>query len=262
MFNFHWMARENYSMENLIELSNQINSIGYYSVLFTYHSKTPDYFIKIPYIINKDHNFKYMIAIRTHAISPEYLKMQCDGFNEIQKNRLMINFVAGQIAPDEDEPIPTVDRINESMTMDSRKNYLGDFLKTFMNFPGEKPEIVISGASDQIIESSKKYADITLNELDQYINKQISNTNIKKKMVVLGICIRDTEEEVYKIIDNNDDMLGLTLGYFGTKEKVLNNILKLRDIGITDIMVAAFFGDPEKDRIHDLIKEIKEKYSV
>lgn len=252
------MARENYSIDDLISLSNKINEVGYYSILFTYHSKTPDYFIKIPHIINKLHNFKYMIAIRTHAISPEYLKMQCDGFNEIQKNRLMINFVAGQVMPDEETPIPLIDRINEDMSMESRKDHLGNFVKIFTNFKGEKPEIVMSGSSDKVLSVAEEYADITLNELDQYIDKKIQNKNISKKMVVLGICIRDTKEEVYKIIDNNDDMLGLTPEFFGTKEEVLNNILKLQDIGVTDIMVAAFFGDPEKDRIHDLIKDLKE----
>jgi hypothetical protein len=252
------MARENYSIDDLINLSNKIDEVGYYSILFTYHSKTPDYFIKIPHIINKSHRLKYMIAIRTHAISPEYLKMQCDGFNDIQKNRLMINFVAGQMMPDEETPIPLIDRINEDMSMESRKNHLFNFIKIFTKFNGQKPEIVMSGSSDIVLNAAEEYADITLNELDQYIDKKIQNKNISKKMVVLGICIRDTKEEVYKIIDNNDDMLGLTPGFFGTKEEVLNNILKLQDIGVTDIMVAAFFGDPEKHRIHDLIKDLKE----
>lgn len=257
MFNFHWLARENYSIENLIELSNELEEIGYYSVLLTYNSKTPDSFIKIPHIINKNHKLKYMIAIRPHSISPEYLKMQCDGFNEIQLNRLIINFVAGDLLQDEDKPIPTVDRINSFMDLESRRNHLNIFLEIFKNLPGEKPEIAVSGSSDQILNSAEQYSDILITELSQYINRELSNKNIGKKVVKINVCIRNTQQEIDEIIKNNL-INGLDPEYSGTKDKVMSNILKLQNIGIKDIMVSAGFGDLQKYRIHDLIKTIKE----
>jgi hypothetical protein len=257
MFNFHWLARENYSIKNLIELSNELESVGYYSVLLTYNSKTPDSFIKIPHVINKTHKLKYMIAIRPHAISPEYLKMQCDGFYEIQPNRLIINFVAGDLLQDEDVPIPTVDRINSFMDLESRRNHLNIFLEIFKSLPGEKPEIAVSGSSDQILNSAEQHSDILITELSQYINKGLSSKNINKTVVKINVCIRDTQKEIDEIIKNKT-IQGLDPEYSGTKDKVIGKILKLHDIGIRDIMVSAGFGDSQKYRIHDLVKTIKE----
>jgi hypothetical protein len=257
MFNFHWLARENYSIENLIELSNELEAVGYYSVLLTYHSNTPDSFIKIPHIINKNHKIKYMIAIRPHSISPEYLKMQCDGFKEIQDDRLIINFVAGNLLEDESTPVPTVDRILEKMDLDSRRDHLNKFLEIFKGLPGDKPEIAISGSSEKILVSAEEYADALIVELFPYINKYISSKNINKKIVKVTLCIRETKEEIDEIFKNKT-IQGLDFEYSGTKDEVMGKILKLHDIGIRDIMVSAGFGDLQKHRIHDLVKTIKE----
>jgi alkanesulfonate monooxygenase SsuD/methylene tetrahydromethanopterin reductase-like flavin-dependent oxidoreductase (luciferase family) len=257
MFNFHWLARENYSIENLIELSNELEAVGYYSVLLTYHSNTPDSFIKIPHIINKNHKIKYMIAIRPHSISPEYLKMQCDGFKEIQDDRLIINFVAGNLLEDESTPVPTVDRILEKMDLDSRRDHLNKFLEIFKGLPGDKPEIAISGSSEKILVSAEEYADALIVELFPYINKYISSKNINKKIVKVTLCIRETKEEIYEIFKNKT-IQGLDFEYSGTRDEVMGKILKLHDIGIRDIMVSAGFGDSQKYRIHDLVKTIKE----
>jgi alkanesulfonate monooxygenase SsuD/methylene tetrahydromethanopterin reductase-like flavin-dependent oxidoreductase (luciferase family) len=257
MFNFHWLARENYSIENLIELSNELEAVGYYSVLLTYHSNTPDSFIKIPHIINKNHKIKYMIAIRPHSISPEYLKMQCDGFKEIQDDRLIINFVAGNLLEDESTPVPTVDRILEKMDLDSRRDHLNKFLEIFKGLPGDKPEIAISGSSEKILVSAEEYADALIVELYPYINKHIYGKDINKKIVTVNLCIRETQEEIDEIFKNKT-IQGLDPKYSGTKDKVIGNILKLHDIGIKDIMVSAGFGDLQKYRIHDLVKTIKE----
>jgi alkanesulfonate monooxygenase SsuD/methylene tetrahydromethanopterin reductase-like flavin-dependent oxidoreductase (luciferase family) len=257
MFNFHWLARENYSVENLIDLSNDLDNAGYDSVLLTYHSNTPDSFIKIPHIINKNQKIKYMIAIRPHSISPEYLKMQCDGFKEIQDNRLIINFVAGNLLEDEGTPVPTIDRITEKMDLDSRRDYLDKFLEIFKGLSGGKPEIAISGSSEKILDAAEKHADYLIIELYAYIDKNIYIKNINKKIVNLILCIRETQEEIDEIFKNKT-IQGLDPEYCGTKDKVMNNILKLHDIGIKDIMVSAGFGDLQKHRIHDLVKTIKE----
>jgi len=257
LINFHWLARENYSIENLIDLSNDLDNAGYYSVLLTYHSNTPDSFIKIPHIINKNHKIKYMIAIRPHSISPEYLKMQCDGFKEIQNNRLIINFVAGNLLEDESTPIPTVDRILEKMDIDSRRDHLNKFLEIFKGLPGDKPEIAISGSSEKILIAAEEYADALIVELFPYINKHIYRKNINKKIVTVNLCIRETQEEINEIFKNKT-IRGIDLEYSGTKDKVIGKILKLHDIGIRDIMVSAGFGDSQKYRIHDLVKTIKE----
>ena len=100
--NIHWMQRfDGGSPEELKTLSNVLEFAGYYSTLTVYHSQIPDYWIKIANIINPDHKLKYMIAMRTYAISPEYCAMMCEAFNELSPNRLILNIAAGDIQSDE-----------------------------------------------------------------------------------------------------------------------------------------------------------------
>jgi uncharacterized protein (UPF0333 family) len=162
---------------------------------------------------------------------------------------------------DEDAPIPTVDRLSNSMDLESRRNHLKNFLEIFKSLPGEKPEIAVSGSSDQILNSAEQYSDMVITELSQYINKGILNKNIGKKVVKINVCIRNTQKEIDEIIKNNL-INGLDPEYSGTRDKVMSNILKLQNIGLKDIMVSAGFGDLEKNKIHGLIKDIKEMGNV
>ena len=255
MFNFHWLARENYSIEELKSISSKLNEAGYESVLFTYHSQTPDTFIKIPRIIDINHKIKYMIAIRPHAISPEYLQMQCDGFNEIQKDRLIINFVAGDIMSGEDQPIPLINKKDTKTDLESRKENLVEFLEIFSKLSNNRSQIAITGTSDILIKAAEKYAGTLISPLYAYNN--IVNSNINKKIIAVRVFIRDTQDEVDSIIKNNPEY-GLNPEYSGAEDKVIKSILKLHNKGIKDIMLAAVFGDLEKDRIHNLVKKIKE----
>ena len=76
MIRLHWMSRvEDMSIDGLSKLSDKLDDIGYYSLLLVYHSLIADNWMKAARILNKNHKLKYMIALRTYAVSPEYLSL-------------------------------------------------------------------------------------------------------------------------------------------------------------------------------------------
>ena len=73
MIRFHYMARtDDLTLKGLSDLSDKLDLHGYYSILLVYSPSDSDFLIKVANILNKKHNIKYMPAIRTYAISPEY----------------------------------------------------------------------------------------------------------------------------------------------------------------------------------------------
>lgn len=248
MFNFHWLARENYSIQDIKNLSNELDFYNYDSVLFTYHSNTSDNFIKIANAIDKKNKIKYMIAIRPHTVSPEYLKMQCEAFNEIDQNRLIINFVAGNIQPDENVP---------EYDINQRRIILNNFLKEFTESKWNMPLIAVSGSSDLILKSAKNYADFLILELSAYLTKEISKKYINKTIITIPISVKDNKNNI-NFNDQNNIINGISMDYYGTEKEIIKKILNLKTIGITDIMIAAEFNEPQKNKIHNIVKTIKE----
>ena len=85
------------SVDHLKTTSNIVDEFGYESMLLVYHSQLDDPWIKAARALDTNHKFKYMPAIRTYAISPEYCAMMCKSFYEISPNRLMLNIVSGDL---------------------------------------------------------------------------------------------------------------------------------------------------------------------
>lgn len=77
--------------------ANELDEAGYKSVLHVFDSHTSNYFIKIARILNRQHNFKYLVALRTFTISPDFCATILKAFHEIQPNRVALNLLAGDL---------------------------------------------------------------------------------------------------------------------------------------------------------------------
>ncbi|NBP55851.1 hypothetical protein EBU71_04820 [bacterium] len=252
-----------YNPEELSRLSDKIDSSGYYSMLLTFHSMSPDYWIQSAAALNRSHNFKYMIAIRPYNLSYQYFSMMIEGFNNIQKNRLMINFIAGDFHNRSDE-ITQSDIYNDQFSIDSiekRKIFLRDFVKNYYEYPlsTNKPEFVFSGYSDYSIETAKIFNGITLCMVDDYFSNIKLFKDIKDKMVSVIIIIRETEDEAHSWAKDNLNERQLKYSIIGDKQVVKNKILDLNKHGITDILVSNHYQNKEQkyiDLIHEVVKEL------
>jgi alkanesulfonate monooxygenase SsuD/methylene tetrahydromethanopterin reductase-like flavin-dependent oxidoreductase (luciferase family) len=244
--------------KELKTLSNVLDYSGYYSVLTVYHSKLPDYWIKIANIINPEHRLKYMIAMRTYAISPEYCAMMCEGFNEISSDRLILNVAAGDVHSDESSRSDVVAISELLRTHDDRVKYTSEWLEKFTNLPllKNKPEIVVSGTSKETISNSEKYADAHLCMYSSYKNGLSDLIKTKRVIVSRPIIIRDTTQEAEELYNQLPDDMGKASCLFGTENEIIDNIRLMEAEGITDILVSRTQLDNEHYRIHSMVKRI------
>ena len=78
---------DGYEPENLKNIISYLDNFGYYSMLVVYHSRINDNWIKAARVVSKNQKIKFMIAMRTYAISPEYFSMMYNAFEEIEIGR-------------------------------------------------------------------------------------------------------------------------------------------------------------------------------
>jgi alkanesulfonate monooxygenase SsuD/methylene tetrahydromethanopterin reductase-like flavin-dependent oxidoreductase (luciferase family) len=254
----HWMDINGQGgLNGLRHISEIANLCNYYSILLVYHSLENDNWIQCANVINKEHKFKYHIAIRTYSISPEYFVMMYKSFNEIQKNRIMFNIVAGDIHNSES----SVDNIilgRESLdTVEKRVDYTYIWIKKVLSLLDkcDVPEIVMSGISAKTLDSAAQFADYNLCMMDTYLcNPEMFSRN-KNRMVSAALVIRDTYEEAENVVNNIDESHQSRWTIFGTEQQVIEKIKHLESIGVTDLMIRNHRNDDQYNLIHDLAKK-------
>ena len=260
MLKFHWMSRtSDTSIESLRSLSERVDNAGYYSMLLVYHSTIADHFIKAANVINKEHSFKYMIALRTYALSPEYCSMMCRAFEEIDSNRLMLNVASGDLHPSE-KILENIVYISDLIdTPKKRRVYTEEWLNKFRSLYSEGfiPEIAMAGHNPETQQMAKDMGYGSIFMLDMFLqsfNKPEFIKN-KKQFVSLGAVVRESLEEAenaFSRIPQNEQEWTL----YGTPEIVKQKLKDLKFYGITDILICNPKDDPCEGYIHEIVKEI------
>lgn len=246
------MNRGDINTPNQIQnLSRELDFYGYYSLLLTYHSKNPDLLLKSLIAAEHDVKLKYMLAIRTYAISPEYLAMITASYNEIFPNKLIFNIVSGDLHSDE-TTIEDIVMFKEHLdTPEKRLIYTEKWMNIFLKLckKWHTPEIIMAGHSQETKSMANKFKATHLSMLDMYLKdpKEIIN---KKQMVSLSIIIRDTKEEAESLLTNNSSLWTLC----GTQHEVQEKIKQLEDGGVTDIIISQANQDYNIASVHRMVK--------
>ena len=121
------------SAVELRNLSNYLEDIGYESLLLTFHSESPDYLIKSAAALIPGKKLKYMIALRPYHMSPQYCAMITEGFNQIDSDRLIFNWIAGD-SHNRLEEKPQMDVYGNTDTLDTivkRTTFLRKFVEDY-----------------------------------------------------------------------------------------------------------------------------------
>ncbi|CAB4146011.1 Luciferase-like domain containing protein [uncultured Caudovirales phage] len=246
------------------ELSSKLNDYGYYSILLTYHSRIPDNWIKCANLINLKEKIKYMIAVRTYAISPEYCAMMCESFNRIANDRLMLNIVSGDLHKGESS-VDDVILINDYIkTQEDRVIYTRKFMEKFINMPimNKKPEIVITGRSDYAIETASKYGDYGIMMLSEFLKDPKKFDSINNKIVSCSLLIRETDKECEEFLfnlfgeDSNSSIYKSTI--YGSIDTIKDKIWYFKNkYNINDFLINLYEEDTYSENIHQFIKNIE-----
>lgn len=265
---FHCMTRGNeQSVEYLENLSARLEKAGYESVLLVYHSKVPDFLTKAVRVMSEKQKLKYMVAVRTYAISPEYMAMICQSINEMAPNKIILNVVSGDIQGGETS-IDDLILVNQFLqTTESRINYTDMWLNKFlsMDILRSKPPIVMGGHSDETRRLAIKHNATHLSMINRH-NEHLKGRNPitnRKQMICFGLVVRDTQEEADKFGEEFFSESEKLLFICGTRQHLKDKIKYLESIGISDLLVHDHLQDPQSDRVHDIIEElIKEQNGI
>jgi hypothetical protein len=251
-------------------------------ILFTYRQWQGDFFTFVARTMKLDQKIKYMIAIRPHALSAQYLCMINQSINEIQPERLQINIIAGHIKPDEVDFGGILGTVTDASSIPDRTNYMIDYLKELRDMESngvQIPECYVTCTNIHSLEAVAKlgykiifpYREYKFGYfLDKSVDGQLKpgvgfDLSDKKIMLAISPIIRDTQEEIDAEFPKNivvhtqdgksylDRFRFLNDTAYFTYDNFVRFVKELESKGINEIL---FNGAPESER-DNLIKYIK-----
>jgi hypothetical protein len=226
---YYWFGR--HMDKDLKDISDILEDAGFYGILLPYVAGLGDQIVRVARAINKEQKLKYIVAIRPHTISPQYLLMINKSMNAIDRNRLEINFVPGVIGDDEKDYGGIMGEVNDSSNGLVRRDYLAEYMSVWYNIYDEKPYSYVAGTSAEIVDMVEKYADANMIPYEYLINTKDPIHHIKRPRVV-SVAVRSTD--------------GL-----------LDIIEHIKSLGYEDIMFHGH-GDTDYPLALDVFKLIKE----
>lgn len=245
------------SIHYLKTLSGIVDEFGYESILLVYHSKIDDNWIKAARALDLNHKFKYMPAIRTYSISPEYCAMMSRAFHTIAPNRLMLNIVSGDIHSEETSVEDILFIKDYIDTPEKRLYYTDEWISKFLELAnGTVSEIVMAGHSNETKKMADRYNATHLSMLNMHKQSFFDSSFIKnkKQMVSVSILINDSPEAIKQILNASPGSEQWTI--HGNKDSVKKQIMELKDLGVTDLLINSHVEDDNSSSIHYLIKEM------
>ena len=207
--NFYYFGGVFDNSENL-ETASSLEKNNFKGVMYTYDSTQGDMFVRVAKDIKLNENIKYLIAIRPYTISPQYLQAISDSINEIDSDRLQINFISGYIKDHESKINGIVGDINDKSHSIDRSKYLLNYIETLNNMlPNKNPlDFFISTTNNYIFQSVKKHGNKMIMPYHIYKrgwwsdnygdNSSMVGFDLKNNEVMLAMTpiIRETKEEL------------------------------------------------------------------
>lgn len=270
MLTFNWMLRylpyQNHNL--LLELAKELDEVGYRSILLTVRSRASDYIPAVSRILDQDLKIKYMLAVRPYLLSPQFFMMLVSGMDTIAKDKIIINWVHGTFGTYEnfDGILDMPENMEDpAVRRDHLEKFINLLSKTNMARPIEVPESLISGGNPETIKMASRLGMHLGTGYDIFLNHYeiCSQYNFEKIFVQVSLLIRDTDEEALEEKGKRD--LEPVNVICGSPETVEKELIKLYELGATDLLVSQSFGgekdemQQERKRIHDLVVSMREK---
>lgn len=202
-----------FSDNDTLEGVSTLNNHNFDGVMFTYDATQGDMFVRTAKDIKINEKIKYLIAIRPYTISPQYLYAINQSMNEIQKNRLQINIIAGYIKDHESNVGGIVGDINDSSSSVDRSNYTIKFIESLNEISQNKKieeqlDVYISTTNKYVFDATKKFNNKIILPYSIYKRKfwsdSLKDPSLKipferdgvEIMLAMTPIIRETKEEL------------------------------------------------------------------
>lgn len=256
--NFYWFGRT--TNNNLSNISLDLEDAGFSGMLLPYAVNVGDYCIEVARSMRTDQKLKYIIAIRPYTISPQHLAMIIKSLNNIDPDRVWINFVSGQIIDEEKTMGGIIGEINDLSSQSERRKYLEKYTEIFFDFCKNlniQTKICISGMGNDIAALVEKYGDYNFAAYQAYAQRGGLKKISKPRVISMFPLIRD--EKTVNELKNKKD---LSPDIFPTTEKDLIDLIKqLKIDGIEDVMFYAYTSETEIYNIIDFVKKNKKIFA-
>lgn len=177
-----WFDRYPTNIVGLVKKNKNLQYKKFDGVMYPYVIYNNDYFTKISKIMEKD-NFKYIIAIRPHAISPQYLSMICSSINEINDGVLSINFISGWIYEEEKSFGGILSEINDNSSNIERSNYMLEYTKEFKRISNNK--FYVSTTNKEVFDFCAENDFLMIIPYSWY---KINKFDLTDKKYIISIC--------------------------------------------------------------------------
>ena len=270
---FHWMHRFDFgnTEKELIYMAETLEKSKAYSVLLTYSFGSPDFVPFLPGMIKSTKKLKFMLALRSYTLSPEYAIRIFQTMKNNYGSRLTFNLVAGKMVEHEEKEAIEMYNFDKSLidTVDKRIDLADKWADKFFNFYSKKnlkPPISYTIANSPITldlaNRWTEYAIVHEGRLEESVNK-LKNTKI---VLTIDPLIRETKEELDQDIEYRKQSWNTNLGekpvvlekqhhsIKGNMEEVKQQILEIsKKYGVEDFMIVT----SQKD-ISSLLKLMEE----
>jgi len=247
-------------------ISKELDDAGFYAMLVPYSVSQKNLFIDVARAMDTSQQLKYIVGVRPHTISPQYLAMMIKSLNDIQKDRVWINFVAGFIREDELALGGSMFPEEFERSFKDRKEYMAKYLPIFNSFCKTmtiKTKICITGMTEEVFSLVEDHADYNIVAFEPY--KRLNGFRDIAKPRIMSIC---------PVIEDDAEYLSYLKGLtnipqdiiFTTKEELTSTINTLKESGINDIILFTHGKkrsdhDHEKYKIIDFVKEYNKTHA-
>lgn len=269
-----------------LENTKESVHVGFDTFLYTYHYNSIDPFVFIAKNFDLYAGIKYMVAIRPHVISPQYLLKILQSFYYIDKKDkdpillqrshfakvteqnikpipVYINLITGCIDDERQQQYGgTIQNINDNSTFEERSEHLIKFVNEFnrlneMHFNNFFHLNFYITTTNQYVfdEASKKHNKMII-EYTDYRDKVFNITDPANVMLTFGPVIRNTQEEL-DLMDKTPSDTVKPNTVFCTPEQLRQMLKKFEQEGIEEVLFWALSTE-NIDNIYNFTKEYKE----
>jgi hypothetical protein len=247
-------------------ISKELDDAGFYGLLVPYAVGFENQFIETTRALDTEQKIKYIIGVRPHTVSPQYLAMIIKSINDIDPDRVWVNFVAGFIREDELQSGGTMFPEDFEKSFKDRKEYMAKYLPIFNSFCEDKRikvKISITGMSEEVFSLVEEHADYNITAFEPYTRLN-GFRNISKPRI-MSICpvIEDDEEYLLYLKGLNNIPQDIM---FTTTEDLTLTINNLKETGINDIILfthgyTSADHRREQSKIVNFVKEYNKIYA-
>jgi hypothetical protein len=222
--------------------------------LFQYSTYLGDFFTKIAKYANKEHELKYIVAIRPYTISAQYLCMIGNTLDKIIPNQLQINFVTGWPYEEEKTFGGILGEVNDLSSRIDRSNYLIKYIDSLNEIKTKIPDYYVSVTNNFLYDVADKHRSKMIIPYSYFKSNRFNLLN-KDVMVSVAPILRQSTEEIKNL---NDIKTEQDMDIFSYKEFV-NLIELLKENNINKILIRSTNAQ-EKKNVFDFVKKYKEGY--